>query len=113
MNSDERERLKQIQERRLQGDESAYSYDDIDFLLSLLDGQATPDCRPDMIAINREHAATAMRDKCVETVKSLRRSTTGITDETLEEAILRRNLILAEVVIELESLTLDQVQEKQ
>lgn len=57
-----------------------------------------------------KNAATSMRDLCVEKVKAMRRSVVGITDTRLQDAILRRNTILGEAVIELEAVTLEQEQ---
>lgn len=92
------ERLQQIREQ--QAERHANSWwtpmrDDIDYLLSLVDDQAALDCRPDMIAINREHAATAMRNKCVEKIK------------THFGGLISKQVELCELVADIESLTLD------
>lgn len=121
MNTDERERLKQIRERHrlavfaYKGEKPPIAVGDIDFLLSLLDSEAALDCRPNMIAINREHAAVLMRDKCVEKVREYGefhlaemkyQSRAGQEDEANAHA--SRSVAADELAAQLKSLTLDQ-----
>lgn len=77
-----------------------------------------PDCRPDMIAINREDAATRMRSACVEKVRALKdaHELQGVEcaaafnyDGQWKSHLKAR--AAAEIVTALEAVTLDQQQE--
>ena len=78
--------------------------EDIDFLLNLVDSQVRPDCFPDMIAVNKEYAATLMRSACIEAVRSLRHKS--------ESDDSRWNAALYHAETKLEGVTI-QEQEKQ
>lgn len=77
MTDEQQEQLRQIRERWARQNMpqtvfTSHCKADIDFLLSLLDSQLKPDCYPDMIAVNKEHAATLMRSACIEKVKAIK-----------------------------------------
>lgn len=89
--------------------------EDIDFLLSLVDSQIKPDCFPDMIAVNKEYAATLMRSACIEKVKEIRRSYHGSADEAVkahdyssEHTLLHKATAAREIIAALESVTIQE-----
>lgn len=142
MSSEKRERLKQIRERHHQQPPSTaivVEWKDIDFLLAQLDSQANldfaiikgemvtvsdcPECRTrfpvftvsSQLLCNdcRTATATAMRDKCVEKVNELIEQWADPDSDLGDEVSGFRIDAANDIIEELQSLTLDQVEEKQ
>ena len=118
------ERLREIRERRAEAAritaEEGWmrarvpSWFDVDFLLSLIDSQAAESINlqvhieeRDAILDSQPDAATQMCDKCVGVAEDYRQRIEYEDDEGVREAMF------GDMVMKMESLTLDQVVEKQ